>query len=145
MGFCLRLRVISGFILERIGLFGFTGGPYSPVFIKRFLNITKQKWEPNIQHKSKADNLWACFKVAEWKAFYHFRRYKYTLPTSTEFNLKAPVTLLISNIFRIPNLNMIIKILINSASLVSLNCKIYRGTPYEVCCSSKTISDGDGY
>ena len=25
--------------------------------IKRFLNITKQKWEPNIQHKSKADNL----------------------------------------------------------------------------------------
>jgi len=39
--------------------------------------------EANIQHYSKADNLWACFKIAEWGVFCHLR----TLQTHpTRFN-----------------------------------------------------------
>ena len=51
--------------------------------VKKVSYIAKRKWEPNIQHYSKADNLWACFKIAEWGVFCHLR----TLQTHpTRFN-----------------------------------------------------------
>ena len=30
--------------------------------MKQAFDITKRKWEPNIQHYCKPDNLWACFE-----------------------------------------------------------------------------------
>ena len=48
--------------------------------VKKVSYIAKRKWEPNIQHYSKADNLWACFKIAEWGVFCHLRTLQ-TLPT----------------------------------------------------------------
>ena len=41
--------------------------------MKKVFYIAKRKWEPNIQHYSKADNLWACFKIAECRVFCHLR------------------------------------------------------------------------
>ena len=46
-------------------------GPRASNGSKSTLHITKRKWEPNIQHYSRPDNLWACFKVAEWGVFSH--------------------------------------------------------------------------
>ena len=53
------------------------------LLMKKVSYIAKRKWEPNIQHYSKADNFWACFKLAEWGVFCHLR----TLQTHpTRFN-----------------------------------------------------------
>ena len=39
-----------------------------------FLEFTLGKRETNIQHHSQADDLWARFKVPEWRAFCHTAR-----------------------------------------------------------------------
>ena len=58
--------------------------------LKKVSYIAKRKWKPNIQHYSKADNLWACFKIAEWGVFCHLRTLQTHPARSTKFNLTVP-------------------------------------------------------
>ena len=48
-------------------------GPRTDKGSQLILHMTAQKRKPNIQHHSQADDLWACFKVAEWGVFCHTR------------------------------------------------------------------------
>ena len=38
-------------------------------FVQKILNIPQREWRTHIHHHSKADNLWARFKVPEWGVF----------------------------------------------------------------------------
>jgi hypothetical protein len=61
------------------------------LFAQKIFHIAKLKRKTNVQHRSKAYDLRALFKVPEWEAFCHCGCYKYSLLASTEFNLTVPI------------------------------------------------------
>ena len=49
-------------------------------FVQEIFNITERERKPTIKHHSQADDLWACFEVAEWGVFCHKARLRIRLP-----------------------------------------------------------------
>jgi hypothetical protein len=39
--------------------------------MQQIFDIAKRKWEPNIQHHCKADDLKACLEISKWTVFCH--------------------------------------------------------------------------
>ena len=69
-----------------------------PTLMKKVFYIAKRKWEPHIQHHSQKDDLWAGFKVAEWRVFCHSAWSKISPARLKRFYLTLPHISFIANI-----------------------------------------------
>ena len=59
-------------------------------FMKKVFHITERKRKTDVQHYCQTDDLGARFEIENAECFVIQRRYKLTLPASSQFALTAP-------------------------------------------------------
>tara|TARA_B110000090_G_scaffold204168_2_gene249829 strand:- start:651 stop:830 length:180 start_codon:yes stop_codon:yes gene_type:complete len=58
--------------------------------MKKVFLIMKKQWKTDVQHYCQTDDLGARFEIENAECFVIQRRYKLTLPASSQFALTAP-------------------------------------------------------